>query len=155
VCSARELPRVLVPKANLPKGHIVRSDDVVWKQLEGADESAEYVTQYEQIVGQEARRAFRAAEPILLADVRSIPLIKRGDIVTVVARSQGIVVRMDAKARGDGAIGQSVKVVSLDGRRELTVRVTGYHEAMVVSAENETAVPADAGTGLKMVTAGR
>lgn len=154
VCSAKQLPRVLAPKANMSRGHIIRPDDVVWKQLEEAENVADYATQVEQVVGQEARRGFRAGESFTVADLRGVPLVKRGDIVTVVARSRGITVRMDAKSRGDGCLGQQVTVVSLDGRRELTVRVTGFHEAAVI-AGTEPSPQHDSGTGLRVVAADR
>jgi len=151
VCSSRQLPRVLAPKANLSRGHILRQEDIVWKQLDSTEDAADYATSLEQVVGQEIRRAFRAGESITVADLRGVPLVKRGEIVTVVARNRGIIVRMDAKSRGDGSLGQQIKVVSLDGRRELTVRITGFHEAAVV-AGNEAITPQDSGTGVRLVT---
>jgi flagella basal body P-ring formation protein FlgA len=151
VCSAKQLPRVVAPKANLSRGHIIRPEDVDWKQLEAGDNVADFAVQIEQVVGQETKRAFRAGESFTVADLRGVPLIKRGDIVTVVARSRGITVRMDAKSRGDGSLGQQVNVVSLDGRRELSVRVTGFHEAAVI-AGSEPSPQQDSGTGLRLVT---
>jgi flagella basal body P-ring formation protein FlgA len=153
VCRVRPLPQVLVPTATLPKGHVVRPDDVSWKQQPATATLANYVDRAELVVGQETRRTLRAGEPIATVDVRGIPLVRRGDIVTVVARSRGIVIRTDAKAMADGSLGQPIKLMSLDGRRELVARVSGYHEATVGGLSGDEALVQGTGTGVRLLTA--
>jgi flagella basal body P-ring formation protein FlgA len=143
---------VLVPTANLPKGHVVRPDDVSWKQQPVTASGATYVDRTELVVGQETKRTLRAGEPISTLDVRGVPLVRRGDIVTVVARNHGIVVRTDGKALADGSLGQPIKLLSLDGRRELVGRVSGYHEANVGPLAGDETAAAGSGTGVRLVT---
>ena len=153
VCRVRPLPQVLVPTANLPKGHVVRAEDVSWKQQPATTTLANYVDRPELVVGQETRRTLRAGEPIASVDIRGVPLVRRGDIVTVVARSHGIVVRTDAKSMADGSLGQPIKLVSLDGRRELVARVSGYHEATVGGLTGDEPLVQGNGTGVRLLTA--
>lgn len=153
ICRVRPLPQVLVPTANLPKGHIVRPDDVAFKQQPATAADVAYVDREELVVGQETKRTLRAGEPISHVDIRGVPLVRRGDIVTVVARSRGLVVRTDAKALADGGLGQPIKLVSLDGRRELEARVSGYHEASVGPATGDGPLVQGNGTGVKLLTA--
>jgi len=153
VCRVRPLPQVLVPTANLPKGHVVRAEDVSWKQQPATTTLANYVDRPELVVGQETRRTLRAGEPIAPVDIRGVPLVRRGDIVTVVARSHGIVVRTDAKSMADGSLGQPIKMVSLDGRRELVARVSGYHEATVSGLPGDELVVQGNGTGVRLMSA--
>lgn len=153
MCRVRPLPQVVVPTANLPKGHIVRADDLSLKQQPATTSGATYLDQPELVVGQETRRTLRAGEPIAAVDVRGVPLVRRGDIVTVVARNQGIVVRTDARAMADGSLGQPIKLVSLDGRRELSALVSGYHEASVSPSAGDGATVAGSGTGVRLLTA--
>jgi flagella basal body P-ring formation protein FlgA len=153
VCRVRPLPNVLVPTATLPKGHVVRPDDVTWKQQPVTASAVACLDRTELVVGQETRRTLRAGEPISAVDIRSVPLVRRGDIVTVVARSRGIVVRTDARSLGDGGLGQPIKLVSLDGRRELAARVSGYHEASVTMPEGDEPDTHGNGTGVRLLTA--
>jgi flagella basal body P-ring formation protein FlgA len=153
MCRVRPLPQVLVPTANLPKGHIVRTDDVSLKQQPATSTSATYLDQPELVVGQETLRTLRAGEPIATVDVRGVPLVRRGDIVTVVARNHGIVVRTDARAMVDGSLGQPIKLMSLDGRRELSALVSGYHEASVNPAAGDGPNVQGNGTGVRLLTA--
>ena len=153
VCRIRPLPQVLVPTASIPKGHVVQPDDLSWKQQPVVTANATYLDRAEMVVGQEAKRTLRAGEPISNLDVRSVPLVRRGDIVTVLARSHAIVVRTDAKSLGDGSLGEPIKLVSLDGRRELVARVSGYHEATVGPTSGEVKPVQGNGTGVRLLTA--
>jgi flagella basal body P-ring formation protein FlgA len=114
---------------------------------------AAYVDRTELVVGQETKRTLRAGEPISTIDIRGVPLVRRGDIVTVVARNRGIVVRTDAKSLADGSLGQAIKLISLDGRRELVARVSGYHEASVSMTAVEEPGAQGKGTGVRLLTA--
>ena len=148
----RPLPQVIVASSNLPKGHVVRAEDVKYQQQPLATVESPLCDHEELVIGQETKRRLRAGEPIAVRDVRGIPLVRRGDIVTVVARGGGIVVRTDAKATMDGGLGQEIRLNSLDGRRELTARVSGYHEA-TVSAGTTTGQPVPAkGTGIRILS---
>jgi flagellar basal body P-ring formation protein FlgA len=151
-CHVKPLPQVLVATANLPKGHIVRPDDVSWKQQPAGKAAATFVDREELVVGQETQRNLRAGEPIAMIDVRGVPLVRRGDIVTVVVKNQGITVRTDGKAMMDGGLGQAIKVLSLDGRRELSARVSGYHEVAVGSLPADDPAAQGNGTGVRLVT---
>ncbi len=152
-CRVTPLPQVLVATANLPKGHVVAPEDVTWKQQPAAKAAETFLDREELVIGQETKRNLRTGEPIAAVDIRGVPLVRRGDIVTVTARGHGIVVRTDAKALADGSLGQPIKLISLDGRRELSARVSGYHEASVGPTSGDgPAVPGN-GTGIRLVKA--
>lgn len=152
-CQVTPHPRVLVLKHDVRPGHVLAAEDFAWQQLEPLKAGAAGINRLELAAGQETTRALRAGEPIGTDDLRPIPLIRRGDIVTVLSRRQGITVRMEAKAQGDGSAGQPVTLVSLDGRQKLYARVTGYHEAEVTrSPGSPAAIPGDP-PGIKFLSA--
>jgi flagella basal body P-ring formation protein FlgA len=151
-CRVTPLPSVLVPRTSLAKGHVLRAEDLTFKQLESTAGGITWFERLEQIVGQEAKKSLRAGEVITAKDVRGVPLIRQGDIVTVYSRSGGIEVRMEAKSRGDGTLGDSVKLISLDGRRELNAKVSGFHEATVIPTAPPAAAPPATGTGIRLLS---
>jgi flagella basal body P-ring formation protein FlgA len=130
-CRISPKPFVVAAKYALPRGHIIRPEDLVLRQT---DENRGGVARPEDAVGRETTRAVRAAEPIDPAAIQTVPLIRSNDIVTVYARQPSVTVKRLMKARGDGAAGDAVTVVTLDGREEISARVTGYHEAEVVGS---------------------
>ena len=146
------LPQVIVASSNLPKGHVVRAEDVKFQQQPLTAVDTPLIDREELVVGQETKRRLRVGEPIAVGDVRGVPLVRRGDMVSVVARGGGIVVRTDAKATMDGGLGQEIRLTSLDGRRELCARVSGYHEATVSASAGDRQPPPTKGTGIRILS---
>ena len=133
VLSARLVPwpMVVVAKHDVPRGHQLRKDDLAWKQVERADGGLQ---DWQAAVGRETTRNLRASQPIAAEDIRNVPLVRSNDIVTVYSRRPGISVKRQFKARGDGAFGETVPLVSLDGKQRLSGRVVGFHEVEVSRA---------------------
>src|SRR5690606_34127807 len=97
----------------------------------------------DQVIGRETTRSLSAGQSLTADDVQNVPLIRTGDIVTVYSRKPGVVVRMEAKARSGGALGDQVILMTLDGREKLQARVTGFHQAEVVgSSSSQSNAPA-------------
>ncbi len=124
-------PRVLTVKYDLPRGHVIRTADLAWMQTENPTGT---IDQEVELVGKETVKNLRAQRPIRTDDVRNIPLVRSNDIVTVSSRRAGITVRREFKAKGTGAKGDTIQLVSLDGRERLLARVTAFHEAEVVDS---------------------
>ncbi len=61
-------------------------------------------------------------------------LVRRGELVTVTSRRGGISVRVEARSLDEGSLGQSVTVVTLDGKTKYVTRVVAYHEVEVGGA---------------------
>lgn len=73
------------------------------------------------------------------------PLVRRGEMVTVFARSAGVRVRTTARAYDDGALGEQIIVESPANRKKYVARVTGPQEAEVeLASSNIAAAPAPA-----------
>jgi flagellar basal body P-ring formation protein FlgA len=143
------LPQVVVAAHNLPKGHILRAEDLSRRQLDPSEKGI-VLTDAGLVIGRETTRTLRVGDAFRENDIRGIPLVRRGDIVTVFAGSGGIRVRMEAKSQGDGCAGERIKLTSLDGRRELTATVTGYHEAAAGPPGSDD-IPALGGVGVRLL----
>ncbi|MBI3864987.1 MAG: hypothetical protein HY290_24195, partial [Planctomycetia bacterium] len=57
-----------------------------------------------------------------------------------------------AKATMDGGLGQIIRLNSLDGRRELSARVSGYHEATISAGVNDVPPAPNKGTGIRLLS---
>ena len=131
VCRIVQTPFVVAVKYTVPKGHVLRADDLAWTQ---AEDSASDFDRFEQVIGRETKRTIRKDEPIRADEIQAVPLVRSNDIVTVYSRSPGITVKRPFKARGSGAMGDTVALVSLDGRQRVVARITGYHEAETIGS---------------------
>jgi flagella basal body P-ring formation protein FlgA len=143
-CRISQQPRILTVKYTVPRGHVLQTSDLVWSQVETAGAG---LTQIEDVVHKETTRTIRKDKPILRKDIRSIPLVRMNDIVTVYSRRPGITVREQLKARSEGSMGEHITLVTLDRRQKVLARVTGYHEAEVLGSSGLSARPQANATG--------
>lgn len=72
----------------------------------------DYLIHEEQLAGTEARRAIRAGTVITVDMVRPIPIIARGDEVTIEARVNNIRIVAQGIARQDGGRGETIRVTN-------------------------------------------
>lgn len=143
-------PWVLAANVDLPAGHRLRVADLAWSQMESTDG---LFTEVERLIDLEMARPLRAGQPVRADDVRTVPLVRSGDIVTVTSRSGAISIRRPMKARSEGALGEEVTLTTLDGRERLTARVTGFHEAQVgVSGQPVAATGPESGVKVMIET---
>ncbi|QDT25627.1 flagellar basal body P-ring formation chaperone FlgA [Gimesia panareensis] len=127
-CQLKRVPEILAAKYTLNRGTVVRADDLVWMRPEKEQKG---ITDPRQVIGRELTRTVYQAQPMRSEDLIEVPLVRDGAIVTVYARRGGITVRREMRARGDGAMGDEITLIALEGRDRLAAIVTGYNQAEV------------------------
>ena len=132
-CTVTPVPRIVVARYTLPSGHLIQPADLTWRRSAAGVRG---LTRMEAVVNKETRKPIRQGAPILPGDIRVVPLIRPNEIVTVRSRVGGIVVSSRMKSRTAGTRGETVTLATLDGRRRIQARVTGYHEAEVLAIGN-------------------
>ncbi|MEM1304736.1 MAG: flagellar basal body P-ring formation chaperone FlgA, partial [Planctomycetota bacterium] len=128
---------VVVAVRNVPRGALLTRADVQVRSLPRdtrlrADELP--LGTVDDVIGREAVRSLRAGA--VLTDANCLPpvLVRRGDQVTVMAGGGGIRIRMAAKARANGRLGEIVPIETIETRDQLSARVVGRRELAVLSA---------------------
>lgn len=123
---------VVVPLRTLPRGAVVRPEDVQVTQTTFATAAPrELPSSLEEVVGRETTRALPEGKPLSSDALRTPILVRRGDMVTVVAQAPGVKVKSVARARDDAGLGQPITLESIPDRKTLLARVTGPQEAEV------------------------
>ena len=130
-CTVAARPSVLVAKTSLPRGHLLRPDDLVWRRAE-SDAEAACVTEPRELLGKETQKPLRAGEAIAHDAVKSLPLVRNGQFVTVTSRRPGLAVQRVMKARSDGIAGAMIPLVTLEDHKTVMARVTGLQQAEIV-----------------------
>jgi flagella basal body P-ring formation protein FlgA len=122
------LPEMVVVAARaLPRGAVVQAADVELQALpsSGSAAGATAFDTVEDVIGKETTRSVAAGQVLGRRYVQSPILVRRGDVVTVYARSAGIQVRTTARARDGGSLGDLIAVESLADRGRFYARVAG------------------------------
>lgn len=103
--------RMLVVTATpLPRGKVLAPDDVILAEREISAAPGGYLTTVGAVTGRVLRRPV-AAGVVLAPGLLDAPLlVRRGQAVTLEARSGGIAVQMAGIARGDGSQGERIEV---------------------------------------------
>lgn len=77
------------------------------------------------LVGKTPRRAIRPQEPVRQIDVALPLVVRKGDLVTIVFETPGLVLTAQGKAAEDGAKGASIRVANTRSGRLLDAVVVG------------------------------
>jgi flagella basal body P-ring formation protein FlgA len=118
--------QVLVAKAPIPRGATPTTADVALERK--AIDPNVYTQPMRSLEGLAGAQAVRnlAAGTVLTAQLFKIPpVVKQGSIVTVTLLSGEMTLITSGKARSNGSVGQIIKVLNMDSKREFSARVTG------------------------------
>jgi flagella basal body P-ring formation protein FlgA len=122
---------VVAAVRSLPRGAIIRAGDVNMVHGNPGDGDNGSFASIEEVIGKQTTKVV-AEGKILAPDVLQSPLmVRRGDVVTVYARSAGIRIHTTARAKDDGATGDLVSVETMTDRKQFTARVSGPRELEV------------------------
>lgn len=121
---------VVVPVRPIPRGVVIRPEDLQMSVAPPA-KARDVFSSFEEVTGRETTRPLAEGRPMDRDALRSPMMVRRGEVVTLVASAPGLKVKMAARAREQGAMGQPITVETLSDRRVLLARVVGFQEAEV------------------------
>jgi flagella basal body P-ring formation protein FlgA len=125
------LPPVVVAARDLPRGTVVRAEDVELQSAASADDRSGRFGSLDEVIGKETTRAIPKGKVLRQESVGLPVLVRRGDVVTVYARNPGICVRTLGRARDSGSLGELVAVESIEDRSTYYARVSSVREVEV------------------------
>jgi flagella basal body P-ring formation protein FlgA len=105
--------------------------DVSLKKMDAAHLSGNIISNLKEVLGKRAKRNI-GVDTVLRTDLIEFPpLVKRGDMVVIVARSRGLKVTALGQVRTKGLRGEKIKVVNLDSKKSIFARVVDANTVMV------------------------
>ena len=126
-----EYRRVLVSRAYLARNESLREHDLVNEERDVSMLPRGYYQHADDVVGMVVKRPIPAGRIINPDMIRPPLLVRRGESVSIVARRDGLSVRMAGKALGDGALGSTVRVRNTRSRRIVEGRVSGERQITI------------------------
>lgn len=116
---------VPVPVAILRPGKAIRSGDVKWMPVRAGSVRDSIVTDMDDLIDMEPRRALRQHTPIRLADLRQPQDIEKGNVVTMTFETQGMTLSATGVAQQNGIQGDIIRVRNSQTKLVIDARVTG------------------------------
>jgi flagella basal body P-ring formation protein FlgA len=114
---------VVVAKNPLRKHKPLTEDDVELKKMDLAELPGDVVTDLQAVLGKRTRRSI-GSNTVLRADLIELPpIINRGDVVVVIAESNGLRITTLAKAKRKGRLGERIPVENFDSKKIMHAQV--------------------------------
>ena len=93
------------------------------QKMDLADLPSDVIRDPEEVLGKRTKRAI-SAQTVLRPDlVEFPPVVKRGDVVVIVAETEGLKVTALGEVKKKGRIGERIPVINFDSRKVLYARV--------------------------------
>lgn len=102
--------RVYTARQTLPRNHLLTEADIRLDERDVSRSAAGYMSDKDRLIGQRLRQQVIAGRIITPAMLQADFIVKRGQLVTLIAASGGINIKMSGKALKDGALGQRIQV---------------------------------------------
>lgn len=113
----------VVARHVLKRNHLIAAADVLLKPLERSRLPRNFVSSLGEVLGKRTKRRIPAGT-VLRPDLVDLPcLIHRRDVVTIVARADGLEISTLGEARQRGRLGDRIRVINLDSKKNVYGRV--------------------------------
>ena len=117
------LAEVVITKKPLGRHKPITEDDIMVLKMDLAKVPSDVITDPEAILGKRTRRAIGAKTVLRAKLVEFPPLVRRGDVVVIVAESKGFKITALGQVKKKGAIGDRIPVINLESKKVLYARV--------------------------------
>jgi flagella basal body P-ring formation protein FlgA len=127
-----EVVRNIVAAAKLiKKGKVIEPADLKIDLRDVALLPQKYFVSNDPLVGQEAKISIPENSTIFAWMVGAVPLVHRGNPVTLVVSAPGLTVKTKAEAQEDGGLGSEIKVKRIDSRKIVAGKIISANEVEV------------------------
>ena len=114
---------VVVTKKPLGRHKPITEDDIEMQKMDLAKLPSDVITDPEVILGQRTRRAIGSRTVLRSNLVEFPPLLKRGDVVVILAETGGMKITTLGQVKKKGRLGERIPVMNFDSKKVLYARV--------------------------------
>jgi flagella basal body P-ring formation protein FlgA len=122
------LTSAVVLLRSVPKGYIIRESDVAIDKIEinntnqRNNNNEEYFIDINAVIGKETTTALRERSLITQTQIKRPTLVRKGEVVTLLAKNSGVIIRTVGIAKSDGAEGDTIFVTRINQDNNNTKR---------------------------------
>ncbi len=114
---------VVVPARLIKQDEVIEPEDVTLSRIKVMDLRQQFVTDPSEVIGKSAVRPLQSQLPIRLASLKRPYAVRKGDRVTIEARSGGLSIQAVGVTKAAAEQGQMVTVTNSDSGKELRAKV--------------------------------
>lgn len=113
-------------------GSIISATDLVIRKNDVGSVQGRYLANVDDAVGKKARSTLKANVPVKSEQLEKNPIIKSGQMVSIVAESERIRVTVTGKAKSAGSYGDTIIVQNLSSLKEMPARIVNSETVQIV-----------------------
>lgn len=117
-----ETDAIIVQKP-IDRNQTIEKDDVTIVSMDMADLPSNIISRLEDAVGKKALRVINPKEVLRADIIEEPPMVRRNDVVSIVAESGSIRITATGEVKESGCRGARIKVVNLSSNKEVIARV--------------------------------
>ncbi|MCX5815066.1 MAG: flagellar basal body P-ring formation chaperone FlgA [Proteobacteria bacterium] len=117
--------RLYALKQNLKKGDIVTARDIAKKEVFLNENKGNYPSEIEDVIGKVIKKDVNAGAVFTNDMIEDNYVIKKNEIINVVAQSKRLSVQTKGRAEEKGRIGDTIRVKNMTSQKEILGKVTG------------------------------
>jgi flagella basal body P-ring formation protein FlgA len=114
---------VVVTRRPLGRYKPITEDDIVLETMDLAVMPSNVISDPAAVLGKRTKRAIGAQIPLRTDVIELPPLVKRGDLVVIIAESKGLKITARGQVKKKGRRGERIPVVNVDSKKVLYARV--------------------------------
>jgi flagella basal body P-ring formation protein FlgA len=117
---------IVVSTRPLQANQIINENDITVRDVDVSTIRYAYFQQPKKLIGQQLKYPMAKGAVVTSQSVQPQKLIKRGELITLMAETQGMQVKMSGTALSDGVLGQKIKVKNSSSERVVEGTVDGH-----------------------------
>lgn len=122
---------VVVTKKPIGRYKTITEDDIEVQKMDLANLPSDVITDPDAVLGKRTKRAVGAQTALRPNLVEFPPLVKRGDVVVIIAETEGLKVTALGEVRKKGRIGERIPVTNYDSKKIIYARVVDANTVKV------------------------
>ena len=128
----RTFENTCTPVRQILKGELLKSEDMLLQKIETTDNREQFFTDKNDCIGLRAKRILQIGKTISKDMVEILPVLLRGQTVTVFVQNGGVTVTVRGETLEDGNVGEIISVKLLPSRARVKVKVLDNESVLLV-----------------------
>jgi flagella basal body P-ring formation protein FlgA len=116
---------IVVASRALAAGTILAESDLELREVPETASGFSPVLDVAQAMGRQLTMTLNAGATVPSGSLKQVPIVRRGDRVTLICAGGGFTLACTGEALADGALGQTIRVKNFNSGLELSARVSG------------------------------
>jgi flagella basal body P-ring formation protein FlgA len=125
------LVEMVVATRSLERGEVLEASDLTLALRDLAHTQGRFLRFLDEATGLRVKIGVRANSPLRTDYLERVPLIKSGQMVIIVVENESVKITATGRAKGSGALGDTIMVQNLSSLKDLAARVVDANTVKV------------------------